>query len=128
MIRDIHVQQLRDLVEQTERDLAGYRYLLGVAEQGARAGQVMPDPLMPAATPWPAPLSEPWPHAPEQVRPREPHPAAGREPYPADGGTPIFDGTLPPQQEAHLGTITSEHDAYAQTTRARDEEQKWQQA
>ncbi|MGW6498578.1 hypothetical protein [Nonomuraea angiospora] len=113
MIRNIHVQQLRDIVEQQERDLAGWRFLLAQAEQGERAGTVMPDPLMPAGQAWPAPPVPPLPR--------------GVEPYPATGGS-VFDGTLPPNQEAKLGALASEHDAYAQTPKARDEEQKWQQA
>lgn len=50
----------------------------------------------------------------------------GRDPYKV--GTPVYDGTLPPEKENALGTIASEHDAYAQTAKARDEEQKWRQA
>lgn len=114
MIRDTHVQQLRDLVDQAERDLAGWRFLLGQAEQVERGGTVMPDPLMPAGAPWPAPPAPP-------LLPR------GVEPYPPTSVLPPIDGsTLPPHQEAALDTLSSEHDAYAHSRDGVKENQKWQ--
>lgn len=116
MIRDTHIQTLRELVEQAERDLAGYRRILDRAEQEQRVGMILPDPL---AGPRPGEqLAPPWP-VPEVV-------PAGRPPY-ADG--PLFDGgTLPPKQENALGLIASEHDAYASTPKAHKEDEKWRQA
>ncbi|TYB50266.1 hypothetical protein FXF51_56930 [Nonomuraea sp. PA05] len=123
MIRSIHIAAIRELVEQTERDLAGYRYLLGVAEQAERAGTVIPDPLTPAEhQPWTG-LAAGW-RLPDVAGGGQA--ARGADPYPASNGTPVFDGTLPPKQESALGTIASEHDAYAQSPKGQDEQRKWE--
>ena len=116
MIRNIHIQQLREIIEQQERDLVGWRRMLALAEQEERVGAILPDPIpRPAATSWT--VGEPL--------------TRGAAPYPpaTNGvGTPLYDGTLPPTHEHALGTLTSEHDAYAQTPKAVAEDEKWRQA
>ncbi|MBF8187350.1 hypothetical protein ITP53_16740 [Nonomuraea sp. K274] len=130
MIRNIHVHYLRDQVDQAERDLAGWRFLLSQAEQGERAATVMPDPLMPVNQPWPAPPASA--AAPRSSTPLFDAAAAngsglphGRDPYPTSVLPPIDGSTLPPNQENALGTIGAEHDAYSQTSKAVKEDQKW---
>lgn len=116
MIGYTHIEVIRGQIAETERQLAGWRYLLAHAEQVERAGTVLPEPL--AGPRLGEQLAPPWP-VPEVV-------PAGRPPY-ADG--PLFDGgTLPPSQENAFGAIAAEHDAYASTPKAAKEDQKWRQA
>jgi hypothetical protein len=120
MIRNVHTAQLRELVAQAERDLAGWQFLLAQAEQGERAGTVFPDPMAAAGGP-----STPW----IAVDPLPP--AGGREPYPTTvmPVTPAIDGSaLPPSQEAAIAGIWAEHDQQAQTPKAHKEEQQWRNA
>ncbi|MGW4469700.1 hypothetical protein ACWENQ_08505 [Nonomuraea sp. NPDC004354] len=96
MIRDTHIQHLRDQVEQARRDLAGFERMLLLAEQEARVGQVLPDPMMPLNAPWPAP-------------------PAGRPPY-----EPTQFNELPPKQEGAFQAFEAGHDELA----AEEEQQR----
>ncbi|MEV4837756.1 hypothetical protein AB0K05_24760 [Nonomuraea sp. NPDC049486] len=115
MISHTHVETLREQVAQAQRVLAGWEQLLSTAEQQARAGQLLPDPLMPTGTPWPVP---------------DLAPVERRQPYPASTSVmPAIDGsTLPPSQEAAIGTIWSEHDQHATSPKGVREDEKWRQA
>lgn len=123
MISRSHTDILREQVHQAGRVLEGWKYLLAHAEQVEKAGAAerLPDPLLGVGQPWPNPAPEPW-------RPTV-EPVNGRAPYaPAETGASVYDGTLPPEQENALGLLASEHAAYAQTAKARDEDEKWRQA
>lgn len=114
MIGYTHIEVLRDQIAEAERQLAGWRYLLAHAEQVERAGTVLPDPIVaaPTAEQWPAP-------------PTPPVVPAGLPPY--QNGS-VWDGMLPPKQEAAIAAVLSDHDAHARTPDAAKEDQKWQQA
>ncbi|MFB4276077.1 hypothetical protein ACBJ59_12335 [Nonomuraea sp. MTCD27] len=135
MVSDLHIDILRQQVAHFEQVTAGWRYLLAHAEQVARAGTVMPDPMMPDGVRWPDPPANGW-GAPEGTPLFDAvngHAAGGQvpngvQPYPAPNGAGVYDGTLPPEKENALGTLTSMHDAYAATPKAREEEQEWRQA
>ncbi|MGA5764509.1 hypothetical protein [Nonomuraea bangladeshensis] len=118
MIGHAHIEALREQVARAQRELAGWEQLLAHAERASN-GTVMPDPLMPAGQAWPLPAPEPW------QPPAEP--VAGRDPYPVTSVLPPIDGSeLPGRQEAALGAIASEHDAYAQSRDGVKEERKWE--
>lgn len=112
MIRNVHVDALREQVEQARADLAGWEHLLHVAESQARAGQVLPDPLMPIGTPWPS------------------DPVERRQPYPASTSVmPAVDGTtLPPAQEVAFEAFQADHAEHAASPEGQRDEQKWRQA
>ena len=140
MIRDTHLQTLRELVEQARRDLAGYERILDRAQQEARVGMTFPDPLTapaPMTGQWGAPMPTEWniPVPP----PAEPRPWVVDDqpvtPPVANGGghrvtpyTANFDGTLPQEKETVLGDFHAEHQADAATPKAAKEQQKWEQA
>lgn len=127
MIRNVHVEQLRELVAQAERDLAGWRFLLAQAEQGERAGTVFPDPMTPMAPTGPPPLDGPlWRPSPTLAELAAQAP--GREPYPTSVMPPIDGSTLPPSQEQAIGTIWSEHDQHATSPKGIREDEQWRNA
>lgn len=136
MIRDIHLQTLRELVEQSERDLAGYRRILDRAEQEQRVGMILPNPITPAPATeqWPAPpMTPPLPPYSPQPWVVDEQPVTGngehrREPYPTSTLPPIDGGNLPPKQEDAFGAFTSGHQVEAQSPKAAKEQQKWEQA
>lgn len=113
MIRNVHVDMLREQVEQARADLAGWEHLLAQAEQGARAGQFLPDPLMPTGTPWPVP-----------------GPVERRQPYPASTSVmPAVDGSqLPPGQDAAFEAFQADHAEHAASPEGQRDEQKWRSA
>lgn len=114
MIRNVHVDMLREQVEQARADLAGWELLLGQAEQQARAGQQLPDPMMPLGQSWPAP---------EAVRG-----VAGRDPYPTSV-MPAIDGSqLPPGQDAAFEAFQADHAEHAASPEGQRDEQKWRSA
>ncbi|MFE3449659.1 hypothetical protein ACFXJ8_12055 [Nonomuraea sp. NPDC059194] len=106
MIRDIHITHLREQVDQARRDLAGFERMLMLAEQEARVGQVLPDPMMPVGAPWPAP--------PQGVHPYQP--------------TPIDGEQLPPKQQNAFTAFEANHKELAQTPEQVREDEKWRQA
>jgi hypothetical protein len=147
MIRNVHTTTLRELVAQAERDLAGYRRLLDLAEREERVGAVYPDPMTPASVPWAPPQAEAGTDYGSALRiaacacgrPDDTTKThrydicsatddqlrsvlAGRAPYPIDGDA------LPASHTEALDTLKSEHDAYAQTPKAVREDEKWRQA
>jgi hypothetical protein len=89
MIRNVHTTTLRELVAQAERDLAGYRRLLDLAEREERVGAVFPDPIAPAGAPWTLASGS-------DVSVAAP---AGREPYPTTV-MPAANGSLQPDPPA----------------------------
>ncbi|GAA3441029.1 hypothetical protein [Planomonospora venezuelensis] len=46
MVTDSHIEFLKEQLAQAERDVAGWRQILGHAEQVARAGTPFPDPMV----------------------------------------------------------------------------------
>lgn len=145
MIGYTHIEVLREQLAESERRVAGWKYLLAHAEQVENAGSVLPDAL---SAPWPAPpapndygaalraasCSCGLPGTPGMVHTLSGcQPAAssseslGRPPYPP-AATPAFDGTLPPEKQQALDTFASEHHDQALTSKAVKEDQKWRKA
>ncbi|MBG0830549.1 hypothetical protein HS041_22565 [Planomonospora sp. ID67723] len=113
MVTDAHIEFIREQLAAAERDVAGWRQILGHAEQVARAGTVLPDPMADAFRPAAYPVV---PETGSLLRIGAP--PAGRPPYedprptgvmpiiPPDGSPP----PLKPGQEAAFAAFERDHD------------------